>query len=224
LKRQNANWSVLQDKRGIIYVGNDLGVLEFDGVYWRAIDIPNHKARSLALAEDGTIYVGGKDEFGSLTPDSRGSLQYKSLLHHLENNKRNFGNVWSTHSTKKGIYFRTHQYLFRWNPHTGKSNVWSPSNKFNAAHTREGKYFIQDENHGLMQVVNDSLEPFPGSEAVKGVKIYMTAFNGCLSLQKWIRIWKQRSCLTVFGCHRHRANLPWQHFAAVSSSSIHRGN
>ncbi|HLP48988.1 MAG TPA: hypothetical protein VK469_23810, partial [Candidatus Kapabacteria bacterium] len=29
------NWSVLQDKRGLIYIGNNGGLLEFDGVSWR---------------------------------------------------------------------------------------------------------------------------------------------------------------------------------------------
>jgi len=35
------NWSVRQDKRGLIYVGNNGGLLEFDGVSWRTIDVPN---------------------------------------------------------------------------------------------------------------------------------------------------------------------------------------
>jgi len=29
------NWCVTQDPRGLIYVGNNFGVLEYDGVRWR---------------------------------------------------------------------------------------------------------------------------------------------------------------------------------------------
>ncbi|MBU2223048.1 MAG: hypothetical protein KKB00_03340, partial [Gammaproteobacteria bacterium] len=29
------NWAIVQDQRGILYVGNNVGVLEFDGVHWQ---------------------------------------------------------------------------------------------------------------------------------------------------------------------------------------------
>ena len=80
---QPQNWSIVQDKRGIVYVGNHGGVLEFDGVSWRSIKVPNWSVLSMAIDDTGTVYVGGKDEMGFLAPDSEGSLQYVSLLDHL---------------------------------------------------------------------------------------------------------------------------------------------
>jgi signal transduction histidine kinase/CheY-like chemotaxis protein len=168
------NWSVLQDRRGIIYVGNNSGVLEFDGVSWRLIDVPNRTVRSLASDETGNIYVGGNNEIGFLAPDSKGSLQYKSLLDHVDNNKRNFGKVWKTHSTKEGIYFRTWKYLFRWNPNTKQLKIWEPGGKhFNASFYCNGKFFIHQRDAGLKQIVNDSLKFVPGGEKFAAVKIYM---------------------------------------------------
>ena len=32
------NWAIVQDKRGVIYVGSQSGVIEFDGVNWRLIE------------------------------------------------------------------------------------------------------------------------------------------------------------------------------------------
>ena len=53
------NWSVLQDQRGLIYAANADGVLEFDGVSWRLIRTDRKtRARSLAMASDGRVYVG----------------------------------------------------------------------------------------------------------------------------------------------------------------------
>ena len=43
------NWCILQDQRGLIYVGNGRGVLEFDGVNWRLIQMTNNAA-ALSLA------------------------------------------------------------------------------------------------------------------------------------------------------------------------------
>ena len=110
------NWAVAQDKRGIIYVGNQAGLLEFDGVSWRVIDIPNWTVRSLDVDASGTIYIGGKDEIGFLAPAANGTLEYVSLLDNLEDNQKNFSEVKGTHATKDGIYFRSSSFVFRWNP------------------------------------------------------------------------------------------------------------
>ncbi|UCH96849.1 MAG: hypothetical protein JSV88_08350 [Candidatus Aminicenantes bacterium] len=175
--RKPRNWTVLQDKRGIIYVGNNNDVLEFDGVSWRQIHVPNNSVRSMAIDDTGKIYIGGKNEFGFLAPDANGSLQYQSLLDHLGNNKKDFGNVWRTHSTKQGIYSRTSNFLFRWNPASKQVKVWKPEPRhlFNASFTCEGKFFIHQRKIGLKQMVNDSLKFIRGENKLADVKIYMMA-------------------------------------------------
>ncbi|MCP5052250.1 MAG: hypothetical protein GY940_34095, partial [bacterium] len=63
---QPQNWGMIQAENGIIYVANQGGVLEFDGVSWRAIyeSIPNFVVRSIDIDESGTIYIGGYGEIG----------------------------------------------------------------------------------------------------------------------------------------------------------------
>ena len=78
------NWAVAQDKRGIIYVANQAGLLEYDGVSRRIIDIPNRTVRSLDIDDSGTIYIGGKDKIGFLAPEPNGTLAYVSLLPHRD--------------------------------------------------------------------------------------------------------------------------------------------
>ena len=66
------NWSVIQDRRGIIYVANNDGLLEYDGVNWRRYE-DNGKLRSilsLAIDSAGVIYVGTAEDFGYVMPDS----------------------------------------------------------------------------------------------------------------------------------------------------------
>lgn len=55
------NWAVVQDSRGLIYVANgDGAVIEFDGVRWRRIVLPNPvTVRSLAVGADGLIRSPG---------------------------------------------------------------------------------------------------------------------------------------------------------------------
>ncbi|UCH93935.1 MAG: hypothetical protein JSV88_27215, partial [Candidatus Aminicenantes bacterium] len=169
------NWWIVQDQQGIIYAANNAGVRKFDGVSWRHIDVPNLNVRSLALDENGTIYVGGINEFGFLAPDSRGTLQYVSLLHHLKNNQKNFSKVWRVNTTKEGVYFRTKQYLFRWNPDSKQMKVWKSRGqaRFDASFTCSGKLFIHQRNIGLMQMTDDSLRMIPGNGTFAAARIYM---------------------------------------------------
>jgi signal transduction histidine kinase/DNA-binding response OmpR family regulator len=145
-------------------MANQGGVMEFDGISWRDIPIPNKSVRSLAIDDKGIIYVGGINEIGFLAPDSIGDLHYVSLLDYLDNNKRNFSYVWQTHSTKKGIYSRTSKFLFYWNQASKQFKVWEAKYRFNSSFVCEGKFFIQQKNVGLMHIVNDSLTLIPGSE------------------------------------------------------------
>src|ERR1035437_10160490 len=61
----NQNWSVGQGKDGIMYFGNNQGLLEFDGSSWQTHHITGNKmVRSLLVAHDNRIYTGSFEEFG----------------------------------------------------------------------------------------------------------------------------------------------------------------
>jgi signal transduction histidine kinase/DNA-binding response OmpR family regulator len=166
------NWVIIQDSRGIIYVGNLAGLLEFDGVSWRVITIPNLSVRSLAIDETGTIYIGGKGEIGFLSASPNGTLQYISLLNHLEDNQRNFSNVNGAHSTKEGVYFRCDKFLFRWNPKKEEMKFWKSQHSFKASFYWKERLLIQQEKVGLQQTINDSLQLSPEGETFAETGIF----------------------------------------------------
>jgi signal transduction histidine kinase/DNA-binding response OmpR family regulator len=166
------NWAVVQDKRGIIYAGNQAGLLEFDGVSWRIIYVPNWTVRSLDIDDTGTIYIGGKDEIGFLTASANGTLGYVSLLQHLKDNQKNFSKVKGTHSTKEGIYFRSSKFIFRWNPGKGEMKVWEASHSLKASFYCRESLFLQQENVGLLRMNNDSLQLVPGGGAFAENEIF----------------------------------------------------
>lgn len=176
------NWSILQDKRGIIYVANTDGLLEFDGVSWRSIDIPNDTVRSMAIDDKGTIYIGGNNEIGYLSPEPAGTLKYVSLLEYVEDEHKNFSRVWRSHAAKDGIYFRTTKFLFHWLPGLQQMKVATTPEQFNISFIHKGKLYIHMRHKGLMHIRNGSLEFLPGSETFKNVRIYMAAPYGSETL------------------------------------------
>ncbi len=170
-KNQSQNWSIIQDKRGIIYVANQGMLMEFDGISWNDIPIPNKTARSLAMDDNGTIYVGGMNEIGYLASNATGALHYVSLIDLLDEKYRNFSYVWRTHATEEGIYFCTSKFLFLKNSKGVK--VWKTKGFFAPPFLCEGKLYTRQQGVGLLEMKKGSLELIRGGETFSSKKVYM---------------------------------------------------
>jgi len=169
--------AILQDKRGIIYIGGNDGLWQFDGISRRLIPIPNHYVLSIVCDAKGNIYIGGKNEIGYIAPDSKGVLQFKSLVRYLKKNHKHF-DVLRTHATEEGIYFNTGNFLFRWNTNLKKIKVWKPSRKFLLSFTCGKKLFIQDSGIGIKKIQNNTLQLIQGKKKFAEEKvIFMTTYN-----------------------------------------------
>lgn len=89
------NWDISQDPRGLMYVANNQGMLEYDGSLWRTYQIDNNtRTRSVFADIDGRIYVGGQNQFGYFESDEYGSLNFFSLYDSLPPNQRSVGDIW----------------------------------------------------------------------------------------------------------------------------------
>ncbi|SHK20330.1 sensor histidine kinase [Rhodothermus profundi] len=166
------NWAIVQDRRGVIYVGNVDGVLEFDGVHWRLLrTATNTIVRSLDVDTAGRIFVGAQGDFGYFWPDSLGVLRYTSLVPEIaDSTDRNFWDVWATRVTPDGVYFQTHARLFRWDGDTIR--VWRPHTYFHTAFVVHGRLYVRQDSIGLQTVAGDSLRLVPGGERFAHLRIY----------------------------------------------------
>ena len=173
-RAQSQNWAVTQDQHGVIYIGNNDGVLVYDGVRWHTIRVANDSAvRSLAVDGNGVVYVGARGEFGYLAPDESGAPHYVSLLDRVPAADRSFKDIWRTLATSSGVYFSSFDRLFRWNPQTGLS-VWKPAahERFNLAFRTGDALYVQESRSGLVRLERDSLRPISGGERFGKDRIY----------------------------------------------------
>lgn len=166
---QPQNWSVVQNRQGVIYIGNQAGLLEYDGSGFRIVYIPNLHVRSLLLGKDGNLYMGGKREFGFL--DKKGA--YTSLSRTLEEDKLQFSTVLTLLETSQGIYFYTAKRLFRLNRQSGKISDWQAENRFHTAFVLDDTLYIRQPGVGLMWMKEDRLEPLKGGEFFADKRIYL---------------------------------------------------
>ncbi|MBO7595128.1 MAG: SpoIIE family protein phosphatase [Salinivirgaceae bacterium] len=109
---EDQNWAIVQDNRGFVYVANYQSVLEYDGTSWRSIEIPNAAyVYSLALGDDGVVYVGAINQFGYIAPDSIGNLVYKSLSEQVPDSVI-FTGVLDIYYYNGKVYFCSYEYDF----------------------------------------------------------------------------------------------------------------
>ncbi|MFP4447861.1 MAG: ATP-binding protein [Bacteroidales bacterium] len=154
------NWDILQDNRGIMYIANGNGVIEYDGETFRLIELPGKETvRSLAIDSNNRIYVGSVGEFGYLEPNSKGKTQYKSLTSKIPGKHKNFGDTWDTQCKKEAIFFRSYNKLFRYAGDTMK--IWTAQSKFTSAFTINETLYVNDQKNGLFKIQGDSLERAP---------------------------------------------------------------
>ncbi|MBP6978554.1 MAG: ATP-binding protein [Bacteroidales bacterium] len=107
------NFSIAQDRRGVMYFGNFSGILEFDGEQWRLIPTANiSRVSSLSTTAGGTVYAGARGELGYLSPDPAGNMVFSSLNTIIPAEYANFLDVLGTFATPRGVYFVTEQYIF----------------------------------------------------------------------------------------------------------------
>ncbi|MDN5216976.1 response regulator [Fulvivirgaceae bacterium BMA12] len=169
-KSHRQNWAITQSTEGLMYFGNGKGVLEFDGVNWRLISLPNRgHVRSIFTASDGTIYVGGNSELGYLAPDAKGRLVFNSLLQHVSQDKRDFGRVWTVFESNDGIYFQSYNYLFLWQH--GKFKTWDFKDRLHRAFYVNNKVYGFELGKGLKTLEDDQFTLTPDGAVVKDFRV-----------------------------------------------------
>nr|MQY80016.1 hypothetical protein [Bacteroidota bacterium] len=166
------NWAIVQDQRGVMYFGNNDGVLEYDGENWRLIKIPNNTiVRSLAYHDD-IIYVSAQDEFGYLEPNFIGQLQYISLSNLLDSINRLFGDVWKINIKDDEIYFQGGYYkIFKYHDFAFKKIINLHFSPFFTFYTND-KIYLGTYLKGLMELKTDSFEVTRGGDFFIGKNIF----------------------------------------------------
>jgi signal transduction histidine kinase/heme exporter protein D len=167
-------WTAAQDARGVMYFGNGIGLLEYDGTDWRLIEISkNNMVRSMAIDDSGRIYIGSIAEFGYMAPDSNGALKYISLSSGIPDEDKILERVWTTQATAEGIYFQARSRIFRFKKAGSdwKMDVWRPEKQFGFTFYMNGKFFVQQIGVGLMEMIQDKLTLIPGGEQFKNDRL-----------------------------------------------------
>ncbi|MFP9113896.1 triple tyrosine motif-containing protein [Flavobacterium sp. RHBU_3] len=165
------NWDIGQDKNGNLYFANTAGLLQFNGTSWSKFVIPNVTVRSLKVADNGRIYVGGYNEFGYFEANKKGKLVYHSVSKLASaNSKKIIDFVWKVHIVGDEVFFHTffRTYIYS----KGKLSILEPPNRFQFSFMVNGTLYFQDIGAGLLEYKNGMLSALPGTEMFNGTEVW----------------------------------------------------
>jgi signal transduction histidine kinase len=169
--------SITQDSRGIIYAGNNLGtILEYDGSRWRTISATNGPIRALKADASGRVYVGSFGDFGYLSPNEKGGMQYVSLINQIPEEHRNFSDIWSIEFFGRDIYFRSVERLFRYRDGQIQPFV-NEFGWFGNLIVLDDRLFVTlDYNKIILELKGDSLVKFYETDELEKVAFGASAY------------------------------------------------
>lgn len=211
-----ANFGCARDPRGIVWVANSFGLLEFDGADWRfhtsTINMPT---LSVSCAKDGTVYFGLLGGFGRVILDSTGRFAMDLLSRRLPSNAPTLTRVDAIQFLGEDVWFGSTEVLCRWD---GRVCTYIlPQTAFRSMHSAHGRLYVQQDSIGLCVLSEQQVIPIPGGEIFKDpmdVIIMLQPFrNG-----EMIIATRRKG---VFRYDGGRFQLLWEHAQSLGSAVPH---
>ncbi len=208
------NWSVCQDARGVMYFGNNKGLLEFDGNHWNLYELPTKSiVRAIYIDKNEKIFVGSYEEFGYFERTPSDSLVYHSLKSEVEDFQFHNDEIWNILSTEGKIVFQSFNSLFFYDGQSVKGVRLNtlPLNLLQVGNA----FYSQQINSGLSLFTDERLEELiprhllGNSDVVAGLPygdaaLLLTVDKGGFLYQDGVVKKWQTQCDDIF--HKHTIN------------------
>ncbi|HRE97700.1 MAG TPA: SpoIIE family protein phosphatase, partial [Flavobacteriales bacterium] len=172
-----ANNAVIQDRRGHLYVANTGCVLEYDGISWRSIPVKQGIYIS-ALALDSlsnAVYVGAAGEFGKLSPDKNGELQYVSFLPLITDATADPGLILRCYAIDGQIYFQGEYFLAVYS--NNALQLFPTEDSYHLSFQVGKSFLVRERSKGLLTISNGKKELLSDDTLVLN--------NGIFSILPW---------------------------------------
>ncbi|MBX2963063.1 MAG: two component regulator three y domain-containing protein [Cyclobacteriaceae bacterium] len=164
------NWQITQDARGVVYIANNFGLLEYDGNNWEVYPTTGgSKMRSLAIDPSGKVYVGCQREFGYFFPDFNGRLTYTSLADSLPSSFRNFDETWKLFLDGSRQYYCTFTNIYIYEKDS--ITIIEPENPLELSFLVNRELWVDQRGAGLSKLNGNKLSILPGGDFFKDKRV-----------------------------------------------------
>jgi len=159
------NWAVCFDERGYTYIGNDSGLLEYDGKHWVLHNTVNNMVVQSLYYDHETrrIYSGGYCDFGYWSRNKYGHLIYQSIVPAEIRLQMKQELIWDISKTPEAMYFQSYKNIYIRDNNTGK---WTTIvNIKSLTHNRiDETIYVEAKNRGIMKIEGTRAQMIPNTQ------------------------------------------------------------
>ena len=165
----NQNWDISKADDGRVYVANNNGLLEYDGLNWELHTIPNKTTLRSVLAHQNKIFVGSYEEFGFFKANTSGELVYTSLSERLDDNDFLNEEFWEILAVGNQIIFRSFQNIYSFSD--DKISKITPNSTLISCDVVDGILYISTLREGIFKLSNSELISVIDDLALEGERV-----------------------------------------------------
>ena len=184
----NQNWDVSKASNGKVYVANNKGLLEYDGLRWALYQMPNKTVVRSVLSHDDRVYVGSYQEFGYWSRSKKGEMLYTSLSDQIENKNFFSEEFWQITAFKGAIVFRSFLNLYIYTE--GKIESKRPVSTVISCDVVGDRFLVSTLREGVFELKGGELIPFISDSRLEDERVISitekegglficTALSGC---------------------------------------------
>jgi serine phosphatase RsbU (regulator of sigma subunit)/ligand-binding sensor domain-containing protein len=160
---QNQNFDVNQDNRGLMYFGNNGGLLEYDGHYWQSISVLERQVFSLSKSRNGQLWIGSNGTFGSLSFDNKGKAIFAKVKGLESFTEDETGEIRNLVCIDDRVYFFSkNNSIFIYE--NKKLRRVKTDNSIQSAFVINNQLIFQIEGQGLNTLLDNQIVPIDGGE------------------------------------------------------------
>tara|TARA_R110002049_G_scaffold72237_1_gene186337 strand:- start:1517 stop:4315 length:2799 start_codon:yes stop_codon:yes gene_type:complete len=177
----NQNWGVSVADNGKLYVANDKGLVEFDGLKWSFFQLPNKTTIRSVLAYKDLIYTGSYEEFGYWKKNQKGELIYTSLSNFKEDKESLDEEFWQILNYNDTVLFRSFSNLYLYK--NGEITKIKSKSTIISCSIVNNNVYVSTLKHGIYLLKDKILTPFIVTDKLFNVKVIsIINFNNKLLL------------------------------------------
>ncbi|UKM65539.1 LuxR C-terminal-related transcriptional regulator [Flavobacteriaceae bacterium GSB9] len=153
---QNQNWSISQSQDKLIYVGNNKGLLEFNGEEWRLYETPNKTIVRAVNVIDNRIYTGCYREFGYWLRDKRGVLNYISISKQLNIPFLEDEEIWNIINVDDFVIFQSLRRIYIYNEMQNTYKIIDSETVISKSFKVDNRVYFQKSKDGVYEIQKGS--------------------------------------------------------------------
>lgn len=149
---ENQNWMISQGIDKFIYVGNNEGLLEYNGAKWKMYQSPNNTIIRAVNAVEKRIYTGCYMEFGFWERDVFGKLKYKSLVSKFKESMIEDEQIWNIITLDEWMLFQSLNRIYFYNTVSGVTKIIHSKNVISKVFNIEKVIYYHVNNEGIFTI------------------------------------------------------------------------